>query len=54
VVASPSFALQISRQLGAQVFVTSGSEEKIARALELGAAGGAIYHDAKWGGAYRR
>lgn len=42
-------ALQISRQLGAQVFVTSGSEEKIARALELGAAGGAIYHDPKWG-----
>lgn len=42
-------ALQIARQLGAEVFVTSSSEEKIARAIELGASGGVTYLDPKWG-----
>ncbi|MDX2031734.1 MAG: zinc-binding dehydrogenase [Blastocatellia bacterium] len=44
-----TMALQIARQLGARVFVTSGSDEKLARALELGAAGGVNYKIADWG-----
>lgn len=43
------FALQIARALGARVFVTSGSEEKIARAIQLGAEGGACYRQPDWG-----
>ncbi len=43
------FALQIAKQLGARVFVTSGSDEKLARARELGAEGGANYKNADWG-----
>lgn len=42
-------ALQIARQLGAEVFVTSGSDEKLDRAIALGASGGANYHDPHWG-----
>lgn len=37
------FALQIAKALGAAVVVTSGSDEKIKRAKELGATGGANY-----------
>lgn len=44
-----TFALQIAKQVGARVFVTSGSEDKIARAQELGAEGGANYKNADWG-----
>jgi zinc-binding alcohol dehydrogenase/oxidoreductase len=44
-----SFALQIATRLGARVFVTSGSDEKLARARELGAAGGANYRTQDWG-----
>lgn len=43
-----AFALQIAKQLGANVFVTSGSEEKIERARELGADGGANYKLQDW------
>jgi NADPH:quinone reductase-like Zn-dependent oxidoreductase len=43
------FALQIAKALGASVYVTSGSEVKRARALQMGAAGGANYHDTDWG-----
>ncbi len=43
-----TFALLIARRLGARVFVTSGSDEKIARACELGAAGGVNYHAEDW------
>jgi NADPH:quinone reductase-like Zn-dependent oxidoreductase len=43
------FALQIAKQLGARVFVTSGSDDKLARARELGAEGGANYKNADWG-----
>jgi zinc-binding alcohol dehydrogenase/oxidoreductase len=43
------FALQIARHLGAEVFVTSGSDEKIARAVALGATAGVNYHDPQWG-----
>lgn len=37
------FALQFARLLGARVLITSGSDEKLARALEMGAAGGVNY-----------
>lgn len=44
-----TFALQIAKQLGARVFVTSGSDDKLARARELGAEGGANYKNTDWG-----
>lgn len=43
-----TFALQIAVHLGARVFVTSGSDAKLARARELGAAGGANYRTQDW------
>lgn len=43
-----TFALLIARHLGARVFVTSGSKEKVERARALGAAGGVNYHEADW------
>jgi NADPH:quinone reductase-like Zn-dependent oxidoreductase len=36
-------AAQLCLAKGASVFVTSGSEEKIARAVELGVKGGVVY-----------
>jgi len=42
------FALQFALAAGAQVCVTSGSDEKLARARALGAADGANYHAAGW------
>ncbi len=42
------FALQIAKKLGAKVFVTSGSDAKIARARELGADGSANYRTQDW------
>lgn len=42
------FALQFSVAFGAQVYVTSGSEEKIQKAMKLGAIGGANYNGADW------
>jgi len=44
-----AFVLQIARHRGAQVFVTSGSDEKLKRAGEIGAEGGVNYHSADWG-----
>ena len=41
-------ALQFAHRLGAQVFVTSGSEETIARAVALGAKAGFSYKDEGW------
>ena len=41
-------ALQFAVAAGARVHVTSGSAEKLGLARELGAAGGANYHDADW------
>ena len=38
-------ALQICVAMGANVYVTSGSAEKLSRALVLGAKGGANYKD---------
>jgi NADPH:quinone reductase-like Zn-dependent oxidoreductase len=42
------FALQFALAAGAQVHVTSGSDEKIAQAKALGAQGGANYTDPNW------
>ncbi len=42
------FALQFAVAAGAQVWVTSGSPEKIARAITLGALGGVNYREAGW------
>ncbi|HTQ31172.1 MAG TPA: zinc-binding dehydrogenase [Opitutaceae bacterium] len=42
------FALQFAVAAGATVFVTSSSEEKIARAVSLGAAGGVTYARLGW------
>ena len=41
-------ALQMAVAAGAEAWVTSGSAEKIARAVALGAKGGADYHAANW------
>ena len=43
------FAAQIAKQLGARVYVTSGSDDKLARARELGVEGGANYKNPDWG-----
>jgi len=42
------FALQFAAAAGAEVWVTSGSSEKIVRAVALGARGGVNYRDAGW------
>jgi NADPH:quinone reductase-like Zn-dependent oxidoreductase len=42
------FALQFAVAAGAKVWVTSGTDEKIARAQTLGAAGGVNYRSADW------
>ena len=43
-----TFVVQMAVALGARVFVTSGSEEKIERAKELGAEGGVNYNSENW------
>jgi NADPH:quinone reductase-like Zn-dependent oxidoreductase len=42
------FALQIAKSIGAKVYVTSGSDEKLAKAQALGAAGGLNYKSEGW------
>ncbi|OBT92320.1 hypothetical protein VE01_09430 [Pseudogymnoascus verrucosus] len=42
------FALQFAVAAGAEVWVTSGSAEKVARAVELGAKGGVSYKEKDW------
>lgn len=42
------FALNFAVASGAEVYVTSGNEYKIARAVELGAKGGVNYKDVNW------
>jgi zinc-binding alcohol dehydrogenase/oxidoreductase len=42
------FALQFAVAAGASVFITSGSDEKLRRAVELGATGGANYKKSDW------
>lgn len=41
-------AMQFALAAGAHVFVTSGSEEKIEKAVQLGASGGANYREPDW------
>ena len=43
-----TFVVQMAAALGAQVFVTSGSDEKIEKAKELGAEGGVNYNSEDW------
>ncbi len=43
-----TFLVQIAAALGAKVFVTSGSDEKIEKAKELGAEGGVNYNTENW------
>jgi zinc-binding alcohol dehydrogenase/oxidoreductase len=43
-----TFAVMLAVQSGAHVLVTSSSEDKLARAGELGADGGVLYTDADW------
>ncbi len=47
-------AVTLAAGIGATVVVTSSSDEKIARARELGAAGGVRYTDPDWGPAARK
>lgn len=42
------FAFQYAIALGCEVYVTSGSEDKLKKAKELGASGGANYKNADW------
>jgi zinc-binding alcohol dehydrogenase/oxidoreductase len=42
------FAMQFAAKLGAQVYVTSGSEQTLSRAGELGAQAGFNYKDENW------
>ncbi len=46
-----TFAVQLAVHAGARVFVTSSSQEKIDRAMGLGAAGGVLYTEGDWAGA---
>lgn len=43
-----TFLLQMAAAVGAQVFVTSSSDDKLLRAQQLGAAGGANYRNNQW------
>jgi len=43
-----TFVVQMATALGARVFVTSGSDEKIEKAKELGAEGGVNYNSEDW------
>ena len=43
-----TFVVQIAAALGARVFVTSGSDEKIEKAKEFGAEGGVNYNSEDW------
>lgn len=49
-----SFALLWAKFHGAEVFVTSGSDEKLAAAKAIGAVGGVNYHDSDWDKAIRK
>jgi zinc-binding alcohol dehydrogenase/oxidoreductase len=49
-----TFAVLFALALGAEVYVTSGSSEKIACAKSMGAAGGVNYRDADWDSALKQ
>jgi NADPH:quinone reductase-like Zn-dependent oxidoreductase len=44
-----SWALTFAVAMGAEVYVTSSSQEKIDQAIAMGAKGGVIYKEEKWG-----
>ncbi|MDZ4712713.1 MAG: zinc-binding dehydrogenase [bacterium] len=44
----PSFALKFAVSTGANVYVTSGSDDKIQKAIAIGAKAGVNYNDADW------
>lgn len=48
------FALQFALATGAQVYVTSGSDDKIKKSIELGAMNGANYKGANWADELRK
>lgn len=48
------FACQFAIAAGAEVYVTSGSPEKIAKAVEMGAKGGANYRDEGWAKKFKK
>jgi NADPH:quinone reductase-like Zn-dependent oxidoreductase len=48
-----TFAVQLAAHAGARVLVTSSSADKIARACDLGAAGGVRYDEGDWTAAVR-
>jgi NADPH:quinone reductase-like Zn-dependent oxidoreductase len=48
-----AFAVQLAAQVGARVLVTSSSQEKIDRAIGLGAADGFLYTEGDWAEAVR-
>jgi NADPH:quinone reductase-like Zn-dependent oxidoreductase len=49
-----TMAVSLASAIGADVWVTSSSEDKIDRARELGARGGVLYHEEGWPEAARR
>jgi zinc-binding alcohol dehydrogenase/oxidoreductase len=44
-----TWALSFAKAMGANVFVTSGSQDKIDWAVQAGASGGVVYKEEKWG-----
>jgi NADPH:quinone reductase-like Zn-dependent oxidoreductase len=48
-----TFAVHLAAQVGARVLVTSSSQEKIDRAIDLGAEGGVLYTEGDWAEAVR-
>ena len=48
-----TFAVQLAAEFGARVLVTSSSQDKIDRAVELGAKGGFLYTEGDWAEAAR-
>lgn len=43
-----SFALQIAKEIGARIYVTSGDDDKLERARDIGAEGGVNYKQDQW------
>jgi NADPH:quinone reductase-like Zn-dependent oxidoreductase len=48
-----TFAVQIAAAVGAEVWVTTSSDEKLKRLRELGARGGVLYSQTDWGSSLR-
>lgn len=48
------FALQFAVALGAEVYATSSSPDKLARAIQLGAKSGLNYREANWGATLKK